>query len=370
MLLAKVEQLLQGSFVELRADHAEAAGHSGLTAAQVDLAGDIVEIQPLTVGGIDNALCAQDSAEAGLVLELFENAAQLVLRELLGRFHAPALEDLVGVVVMMVMVLVVIVMVMVALALRIVAFLAVMVMMVVMLMLVVIVVVVVMVALALRIVAFLTVVVMMVMVLVLVVIVVVVVMVALALRIVALVLVMVMVMVVLMLHLFQLMPEAVFIHGLKDLRAGELIPGGGDETGLRVQGLEDFGGLKDLFGLDGAGAAHDDEVGVGNLIVEKFAEIAGVHFGLARVHDGDLRADVRALHALHRGGDIGQLADARRLENSSMTFLRALVKSPTRVQQMQPEFISVIWTPASCRKPPSMAISPNSFSMRTSFSFL
>ena len=54
---------------------------------------------------------------------------------------------------------------------------------------------------------------------------------------------------------------------------------------------------------------------------------------------------------------------------SAITLRRALVKSPTRVQQMQPEFISVICTPASCRKPPSMAISPNSFSMRTSFSF-
>ena len=178
--------------------------------------------------------------------------------------------------------------------------------------------VVVMVALALRIVTLLAVMVMMVVMLMLVVIVMVVVMVALALRIVALLAVMVMVMMVLMLHLLQLMLEAVFIHGLKDLRAGELIPGGGDETGLRVQGLEDLGGLEDLFGLDGAGAAHDDEVGVGNLIVEEFAEIAGVHFGLARVHDGDLRADVRALHALHRGGDIGQLADARRLDEDTV----------------------------------------------------
>ena len=34
---------------------------------------------------------------------------------------------------------------------------------------------------------------------------------------------------------------------------------------------------------------------------------------------------------------------------------------------MQPEFISVISTPASFRKPPSMPISPNSFSMSTFF---
>ena len=54
--------------------------------------------------------------------------------------------------------------------------------------------------------------------------------------------------------------------------------------------------------------------------------------------------------------------------NRSITSRRALPKSPTREQQMHPEFISEISTPASFRKPPSMPISPNSFSMRTIFS--
>jgi hypothetical protein len=35
---------------------------------------------------------------------------------------------------------------------------------------------------------------------------------------------------------------------------------------------------------------------------------------------------------------------------------------------MHPEDISEIWMPESFRKPPSMLISPNSFSMSTSFS--
>ena len=35
---------------------------------------------------------------------------------------------------------------------------------------------------------------------------------------------------------------------------------------------------------------------------------------------------------------------------------------------MQPEFSSFTWMPASRMKPPSMPISPNSFSMSTSFS--
>jgi len=45
-----------------------------------------------------------------------------------------------------------------------------------------------------------------------------------------------------------------------------------------------------------------------------------------------------------------------------------LPKSPTSEQQMQPEFISVTSMPASFIKPPSMPISPNSFSIRTTFS--
>ena len=54
--------------------------------------------------------------------------------------------------------------------------------------------------------------------------------------------------------------------------------------------------------------------------------------------------------------------------NWRWTSCRAWVKSPTREQQMHPEDISEICTPESFRKPPSMLISPNSFSMSTSFS--
>ena len=54
--------------------------------------------------------------------------------------------------------------------------------------------------------------------------------------------------------------------------------------------------------------------------------------------------------------------------NSSITFSIAFEKSPTRVQHMQPEFISLISMPASLRNPPSIPISPNSFSINTIFS--
>ena len=47
------------------------------------------------------------------------------------------------------------------------------------------------------------------------------------------------------------------------------------------------------------------------------------------------------------------------------TSFKDAPKSPTREQQIQPLFISRISTPASCKKPPSIPISPNSFSMST-----
>ena len=51
------------------------------------------------------------------------------------------------------------------------------------------------------------------------------------------------------------------------------------------------------------------------------------------------------------------------------TSFNAVPKSPTKEQQIHPEFISVTSTPASFKKPPSIPISPNSFSISTSFSF-
>ncbi len=51
-----------------------------------------------------------------------------------------------------------------------------------------------------------------------------------------------------------------------------------------------------------------------------------------------------------------------------ITSTRDLPKSPTSEQQIHPEFISRISIPASFRKPPSIPISPNSFSISTTFS--
>ena len=56
--------------------------------------------------------------------------------------------------------------------------------------------------------------------------------------------------------------------------------------------------------------------------------------------------------------------------NSSLTCFSDFAKSPTSVQQMHPEFISVTSMPEFCMKRLSIPISPNSFSMSTVFSSL
>ena len=52
----------------------------------------------------------------------------------------------------------------------------------------------------------------------------------------------------------------------------------------------------------------------------------------------------------------------------STTSFKDVPKSPTKEQHIQPEFISLISTPDSFKKPPSIPISPNSFSISTTCS--
>ena len=142
--------------------------------------------------------------------------------------------------------------------------------------------------------------------------------VALALGIVALVLVMVVMMVMLVLQLMQLALEDVFLHDLADLRAVQLIPGGGDQAGFGVDALEQLDGSQGLGVVGGIGTAEDDQIGACHLVVEEFTEVAGVHLALARVHHGDFRADLRAFHALDGAGHVGQLADAGGLDEDAV----------------------------------------------------
>ena len=143
--------------------------------------------------------------------------------------------------------------------------------------------------------------------------------VALAVGIVTLVLIVVMMVVfVLLRQLLQLTLQQVLLHDLKDLRAAELIPGGGDQTGGGVDALEQFHGGGGLGAVGGVCAAEDDQIGARHLIVEKFSEVAGVHFALSRVYHGGFGSDCRAVDALDRVRYVGELADAGRLDQDAV----------------------------------------------------
>ena len=55
--------------MDVGTDDAEAAGDGGGAAAQVDLAGDVVEVDPLAVAGIDNALGSQHWVETAKIAD-------------------------------------------------------------------------------------------------------------------------------------------------------------------------------------------------------------------------------------------------------------------------------------------------------------
>ena len=129
---------------------------------------------------------------------------------------------------------------------------------------------------------------------------------------------MVMVLVSLMLHVLHLLLQRVAVHRGLYLHAVELAPRRGDEAGGRVELAQKLARRDDLALGRGVGAAHDDDVRVLDLIVEKLAEVAHVHAAFARVHNGHFRADGRALDLLHSARNIAELAHAGRLDDDAV----------------------------------------------------
>src|SRR5699024_4600610 len=98
----QMEQLLQGSLVQLGTDHAQAAGNIRSAAAHVGFAGHMVKVDPAIRAGQD-ALGAQHHAVLAAV-QLFQRVADLLLGVHPGSLAAPAGEHLVGVMVVMMVV--------------------------------------------------------------------------------------------------------------------------------------------------------------------------------------------------------------------------------------------------------------------------
>ncbi len=112
-------------------------------------------------------------------------------------------------------------------------------------------------------------------------------------------------------------------HGLDDLSAGELIPGGGEDGGLLVVLPQQLHSGLQLGGVHALGAGQEDGAGVLHLVVEELTEVLHVDAGLGGVYHGDEAAQVHlvghlVLHPLHGGDDVGQLAHAGGLDDDAV----------------------------------------------------
>ena len=298
--------------LQLGADDAELAGDVGAAGADLVLAGDHVELVP-GVAAVHNALGAQDHAVSALVQRV-QGLVQILTAVFVGRLLAPAREHLVGVVVVVVMmpagadaVLVVVVL---------------------MVMLVLVLVVVVMAAVVVVVIVIMVVMVMLVLVLV----VIMVVMMMAATVVVVLIVVVVVMMVVLILvgmgHVGgaglgqQLGDEvALAVHDGDDLCAGQDGPVGGDDGGGGVLLSQQGNGGSNLLLTGVAGAAQDDAGRMADLVVIELTEVLHIHLDLVHVGDGDkaVQDDGQILgDALDGAGHVGQLADARRLNEDAV----------------------------------------------------
>ena len=110
------------------------------------------------------------------------------------------------------------------------------------------------------------------------------------------------------------------LHGLDQLLAGQVIPGGGDDGCHLVMFPQQLHGGVQLELVDGIGTGQDDGGGGFDLVVIELAEVLHIHLDLARVHHsyGIAQGHFVAGHLVHRADDVGQLAHAGGLDDDAV----------------------------------------------------
>ena len=141
----------------------------------------------------------------------------------------------------------------------------------------------------------------------------------------ALVIMVVMVMLVGMAHHLVGAQQALgALDHIQHLRAGELIPGRGDDAGVRVVLPQEVDALLDALLGGVLGAAEDDGLGVLDLVDEELAEVLGVHAALADIGNGGaaLEGDFVAVHHVHHNAaDVGELAHTGGLDDDAVGMI-------------------------------------------------
>ena len=73
-----------------------------------------------------------------------------------------------------------------------------------------------------------------------------------------------------------------------------------------------------FFFICSAGAAEYQQIGIGNLVIEKLTEVSHVHFAFSGIHDRDFRAYFNSVNGSHRFCHIRQLSDTGRLNQDTV----------------------------------------------------
>ena len=110
------------------------------------------------------------------------------------------------------------------------------------------------------------------------------------------------------------------LHDRQQLRTGQLIPGSRHDAGILVVLAQQGNDLLQTVFLDKLGTGEQDSTRVLDLIEEELAEVLGVHLGLLGIDNRDKAVEDDRLvlcNALHGSDDVGQLADARGLDQDA-----------------------------------------------------
>jgi len=119
----------------------------------------------------------------------------------------------------------------------------------------------------------------------------------------------------------QLIGQRMTGHGLEDLVAVQLIPGGCDDGRIGVVLAQQLDHGVDLFGGHVLGTAEQDGTGIFDLIGKELAKILEADLAAGTVDDGNRAAQLHLdfLGGIDDGlGDIRQLADARGLDDHTV----------------------------------------------------
>ena len=114
---------------------------------------------------------------------------------------------------------------------------------------------------------------------------------------------------------------AASVHRFIDRLAAELIPRGGDDSCVRIQGTDDFHIFRKLLRAYALGAGEDNACGGFDLIIEELLEVPVIDLAAVGVHHGGITGKFESVHGLNRAENIRKLADTGRFDDDPLRMI-------------------------------------------------